>query len=82
MVLSHNAFIRGFNSIYQQAPRITLSDHKDFIGYCIAWHACVEEHHNYEETNLFPAIDRAVGGKDVMAGEVEQHGKPQRDTSV
>jgi hemerythrin-like domain-containing protein len=74
MALSHNALIRGFNTIYQQAPRIASSDYKSFIGYCLAWHACVEEHHNYEETNFFPAIDKAVGEKNVMAAEVEQHG--------
>ena len=75
MVLSHNAFIRGFNSIYQQAPRIQPSDTKDFIGYCLAWHDCVEEHHRYEETLFFPAIEDAVGEKSVMDGEIEQHGK-------
>ena len=75
MTLSHNSFIRGFNSIYQQAPRIALSDHKDFIGYCLAWHACIEEHHHYEETNFFPAIDKAVGEEGVMNWEVEQHGR-------
>lgn len=75
MTLSHNSFIRGFNSIYQQAPRITESDSKDFIGYCLAWHACVDEHHRYEETKLFPAIEEAVGEKGVLDGEVDEHGK-------
>ncbi|KAK8028494.1 hypothetical protein PG991_005550 [Apiospora marii] len=37
MALSHNAFIRGFNSIYQQAPRLELTvDKSDFVGYCLA----------------------------------------------
>ncbi|KAI9783036.1 MAG: hypothetical protein M1816_001613 [Peltula sp. TS41687] len=73
MALSHNSFIRGFNSIYQQAPRITVSDSKDFIGYCLAWHACVDEHHHYEETKLFPAIEAAVGEEGILDGEVEEH---------
>ncbi|KAI1315860.1 hypothetical protein F5Y16DRAFT_406937 [Xylariaceae sp. FL0255] len=37
MALSHNAFIRGFNSIYEQAPRLTLdADKTDFVGYCVS----------------------------------------------
>ncbi|KAF7511256.1 hypothetical protein GJ744_005153 [Endocarpon pusillum] len=73
MALSHNSLIRGFNSIYQQAPRLSPSDHKDFICYCLAWHNCVEKHHDYEETFLFPAIEKATGVKGIMDGEVEQH---------
>ena len=75
MTLSHNSFIRGFNSIYQQAPRIKPVDYKDFIGYCLAWHTCIEVHHHYEETLFFPAIEEAVGEKGIMDGEVEQHGQ-------
>ncbi|KAK8104455.1 uncharacterized protein PG998_011488 [Apiospora kogelbergensis] len=30
MALSHTAFIRGFNSIYQQAPRVPTPDKADF----------------------------------------------------
>ena len=75
MALSHNSLIRGFNSIYQQAPRLSPSDHKDFICYCLAWHNCVEKHHHYEETLFFPAIEKATGVKGIMDGEVEQHGK-------
>lgn len=78
MILSHNSLIRGFNGIYQQAPRIELSDYKDFIGYCLAWHRCIDEHHHYEETFFFPAIEEAVGEKGVMDGEVEEHGKSER----
>ena len=74
MALSHNSFIRGFNSIYQQAPRIKPTDSTDFVGYCLAWHDCVAEHHHYEETEFFTAIDKAVGEKGVMDGAVEQHG--------
>ncbi|KAL9118643.1 MAG: hypothetical protein Q9187_004807, partial [Circinaria calcarea] len=41
--------------------------------YCLAWHDCVAEHHHYEETEFFPAIDKAVGEKGVMENAVEQH---------
>ncbi|MCJ1395640.1 hypothetical protein MMC18_008526 [Xylographa bjoerkii] len=73
MTLSHNSIIRGFNSIYQQAPRLQESDAKDFVGYCLAWYYFVEEHHRYEETRFFLDIEEAVGEKAVMNGEVEQH---------
>ena len=76
MALSHNSFIRGFNTIYQQAPRLLPPNKQDFVGYCLAWHRCVAEHHHYEETEFFPAIDRAVGRTGVMEGAVEQHGTP------
>jgi hypothetical protein len=74
MALTHNSFIRGFNTIYQQAPRTATSDYNAFIGYCLERHTCVEERHNYEESNSFPAIDKAMGKKDAMASEEEQHG--------
>ncbi|KAH6666557.1 hypothetical protein B0J14DRAFT_193954 [Halenospora varia] len=73
MTLSHNSIIRGFNSIYQLAPRLPSSDSIDFIGYCLAWHRFVEEHHLFEEVHFFPAIEEAVGEKGVMGKEVEEH---------
>ena len=75
MALSHNSFIRGYNSIYQQAPRIKETDQGDFIAYCLAWHAVVEEHHDYEETRIFPAIEKALGQKGLFDHELEQHGR-------
>ncbi|KAI1778550.1 hypothetical protein F4818DRAFT_406431 [Hypoxylon cercidicola] len=74
MALSHNSFIRGFNTIYQQAPRIQHPvDKTDFIGYCLAWIECVATHHHYEETELFPNVDRAAGRKGLMDGAVHEH---------
>jgi hypothetical protein len=76
MALSHNSFIRGFNSIYQQAPRIQLAtDRSDFVGYCLAWVDCIDQHHHYEETEFFPALEKAAGKTGLMAGAVDQHGK-------
>tara|TARA_R110002060_G_scaffold30641_7_gene41164 strand:- start:693 stop:1052 length:360 start_codon:yes stop_codon:yes gene_type:complete len=74
MTLSHNALIRGYNSIYQQAPRLSQSDYPDFIGYCLAWHRCIEQHHTHEEVHYFPAIEKATGHKGVMDGEAKEHG--------
>ncbi|KAF7531410.1 hypothetical protein G7054_g8940 [Neopestalotiopsis clavispora] len=74
MALSHNAFIRGFNSIYQQAPRVQgARDKSDFVGYCLAWIECVKTHHQYEESDLFPNINKAAGRTDLMAGAVHEH---------
>lgn len=74
MALSHNAFIRGFNSIYQQAPRVPDADKLDFAGYCIAWHDCVHQHHHYEETELFPNLDKAAGKTGLMRTAFDEHG--------
>ncbi|KAK3394590.1 hypothetical protein B0H63DRAFT_51392 [Podospora didyma] len=73
MALSHNSFIRGFNSIYQQAPRVPLVDKPDFVFYAIAWHDCLDLHHHFEETDLFPAIDAAAGKKGLMGEAVAEH---------
>lgn len=74
MVLSHNSFIRGFNSIYQQALRVQGADKAYFVEYCIAWRDCVHAHHHYEEIELFPNIDKACGRTDLMSAAVEEHG--------
>lgn len=74
MALSHNSFIRGFNSICQQAPSVQVSvDKSDFVGYCLAWIECVATHHHYEETELFPNIDKAAGRKGLMDNAVHEH---------
>ncbi|KAG4435897.1 hypothetical protein IFR05_008628 [Cadophora sp. M221] len=73
MTLSHNALSRGYNSIYQQAPRLSPSDYGDFIGYCLAWHRCIEQHHTHEEVYYFPAIEEATGQKGIMDGEAKEH---------
>lgn len=74
MTLSHNSLIRGYNSIYQQAPRLPSSEYASFVGYCLAWHRLVDAHHHFEEVYFFPAIEEATGQKGVMDGEVEEHG--------
>lgn len=74
MALSHNSFIRGFNSIYQQAPRLEQpADRTDFVGYCLAWIDCVLQHHHYEETEFFPNLNKAAGQTGLMANAVHEH---------
>jgi len=80
MALSHNAFIRGFNSICQQAPRVqdagSAADKKGFVDYCIAWHDCVEKHHHYEETEFFPNLNKAAGKTGLMGSALAENGIP------
>lgn len=75
MALVHNVIIRGYNSIYLQAPAIKPNDVSDFIQYCLAWHETVKDHHHAEEAVLFPLIEEAVGEKGIMDGEVAEHGQ-------
>lgn len=72
--MSHNCFIRGFNSIYQQAPRVREpADKEEFSEYCVAWVDLVLTHHHYEETDFFPNVNKAAGQTGLMAGAVHEH---------
>lgn len=75
MAIVHNVLIRGYNSIYQQAPHIEPADYADFVGYCLAWHDMVQGHHDSEEAVLFPGIEEATGVKGIMDGEKAEHGR-------
>lgn len=72
MALSHNSFMRGYYTIYQQAPRVQTVDKADLAGFCVAWVDCVLQHHHYEETELFPIPNKAAGRTDLMAGAVHR----------
>lgn len=54
MSLIHNVIIRGLNSLYTKAPRVTEVDAIDFAGYALAWTHLLHAHHHGEETILFP----------------------------
>lgn len=73
MALVHNCIIRGFNSIYNQAPHIRPSDYKSFVAYCYACFEGLEAHHTGEETHFFPDIEAATGKKGIMEVNVKQH---------
>jgi hemerythrin-like domain-containing protein len=49
------------------------ADKTDFVGYCLAWVECVATHHHYEETELFPNIDKAAEQTGWMEGAVHEH---------
>lgn len=59
----HNAILRGYNSIYQQAPHVSDPDKSAFIGYALTWFKFVKSHHDDEEAVLFPKIAEVLGSK-------------------
>ncbi|KAJ4360498.1 uncharacterized protein N0V89_001063 [Didymosphaeria variabile] len=69
----HNAILRGYNSIYLQAPLISHEDKNDFIGYCTAWFKFVKSHHDDEEAELFPKIEEVMGRNDLFAETHKEH---------
>lgn len=74
MALLHNAILRGYNSVYQQAPHVKPADKYDFIGYALTWHKFVATHHDDEEATLFPKVEEVLGGdKDIWAGTHKEH---------
>ncbi|CAF9935486.1 hypothetical protein IMSHALPRED_010244 [Imshaugia aleurites] len=79
ITLSHNAFIRGFNSINQHARNLKPSDHKDFIDYCIAWVTCFGEDHFREEIRLFSALEEASGQRRIFDHVLDLHTIYHRD---
>ncbi|KAJ3525965.1 hypothetical protein NM208_g11413 [Fusarium decemcellulare] len=73
MALLHNAIIRGFNSIYLQAPHVKDADKAAFIGYSQTWFRFVKSHHDDEEDNLFPKVKDLLGDEAVWAETHEEH---------
>jgi iron-sulfur cluster repair protein YtfE (RIC family) len=67
MAIIHNAFLRSLNSIYLQAPHIKdPNDIKDFMVYVENWHDGLHQHHETEETIVFPLFAKDTGIKDIM----------------
>jgi hemerythrin-like domain-containing protein len=74
MACAHNALLRGLNSIYQQCPFVSSpTDIKDLLTYTTFWCSWIREHHEGEETLLFPALEEGTGVKGLMEKNVEQH---------
>ncbi|KAL7755652.1 hypothetical protein ACKLNR_014179 [Fusarium oxysporum f. sp. zingiberi] len=82
MALIHNMIIRGLNSIYLQAPRISPADIRSFLMYTLAWHTLLDMHHSCEEADFFPFIEGASGKKGLMNNNVEQHKAFQVEVEV
>lgn len=75
MALLHNCIIRGFNSIWLQAPHIKEADKADFIGYSLTWFKFVKSHHDDEEDNLFNKVADILGDEGVWSQTHEEHGE-------
>ncbi|KAK4552627.1 hypothetical protein LTR86_010271 [Recurvomyces mirabilis] len=76
MALAHNGMLRGLNSIYLQAANLPAKDHtviKDFLTYCQCWSESMHHHHDAEEAEFFPSIEKISGEKGLMEKNVEQH---------
>ncbi|CAI4218552.1 unnamed protein product [Parascedosporium putredinis] len=73
MALLHNCIIRGFNSIWLQAPHIKEADKADFIGYSLTWFKFVKSHHDDEEDNLFNKVADILGDEGVWSQTHEEH---------
>jgi hemerythrin-like domain-containing protein len=71
----HNAILRGYNSIYLQAPHVTHEDKSEFVGYAQAWFRFVKTHHDDEEKELFPAVEAIIGTKGIWKETHEEHGQ-------
>ena len=74
MCLGHNAIIRGFNSIYLQAPHIRDADKAAFVGYALTWYRFVHHHHTDEEAYLFPVVEEILKDKTIWQEALEEHG--------
>lgn len=72
MAMVHNSIIRGWNSIYLQAPNVVPHDFKDFVGYAYAWYELLDAHHRGEEEFAFPALEKMTGVKGIMDANIQQ----------
>ncbi|KAL2834096.1 hypothetical protein BJY01DRAFT_224473 [Aspergillus pseudoustus] len=74
MAHTHNAMIRGLNSIYLQAEHISdPRDISDFLFFIKAWASWVSHHHVLEEEHMFPGFEQVLGAQDFLQGNVDQH---------
>jgi hypothetical protein len=73
MNLLHTSILRGFNSIYLQAPHVQEADKRDFVGYSLTWYRFVKSHHDDEEANLFTKIEELLDDKTIWSETHEEH---------
>ena len=76
MAMLHNCIIRGYNSVWLQAPHVTDGDKADFVGYALTWHKFVKSHHEDEEANLFPKVEGQLRDKGLWSETHLEHGAP------
>lgn len=69
MSFIHDSFIRCLNSIHFNATRIKSEDEDAFVGYCLNFPYVVHDHHDLEESLLFPCFQQKLD----MSSNVSQH---------
>ncbi|EMD90556.1 hypothetical protein COCHEDRAFT_1031851 [Bipolaris maydis C5] len=69
----HNAILRGYNSIYLQAPHVKDADKAAFVGYALTWFRFVKSHHDDEEAELFPAVEQVLNDKNIWGETHKEH---------
>lgn len=77
MTVVHNALLRGLNAIYNQAVNVsnrgTAQDKQDFANFAHMWATMLNEHHELEETIVFPDINKMTDNAGLMDANVEEH---------
>jgi hemerythrin-like domain-containing protein len=74
MACAHNGMIRALNSIYQQCIFVKEpKDIQDLLQYATFWCNWIHEHHDGEESFLFPNVEKITGVKGLMEVNVSQH---------
>lgn len=77
MTILHNCFLRGINSIYLQCGNVatkgSTKDKLDLANFAYQWAEWVDEHHRFEEEDLFPRINELAGVPGIMDGNVNEH---------
>ncbi|KAF1833411.1 hypothetical protein BDW02DRAFT_570081 [Decorospora gaudefroyi] len=69
----HNAILRGYNSIYLQAPHVKDAEKAAFVGYAMTWFRFVKSHHDDEELELFPKVEQVLGSKEIWKETHKEH---------
>lgn len=76
MAMLHNCLLRGFNSIWLQAPHVADHEKAEFVAYALTWHKFVTSHHYDEETNLFPKVEDLLSDGHLWMETQDEHGAP------
>lgn len=77
MALLHNIMIRGYNSIFLQAPLVKQADVPDFFRYINAWLNAIRCYHASLKTLFLPEITRVSGIEEFAISVGEELGMLQ-----
>ncbi|KAJ6442822.1 maintenance of telomere capping protein 1 [Purpureocillium lavendulum] len=79
MALVHNSLIRGYNSIFLQAPHVAGHDDGEedlaahFVGYAQTWVKFLKGHHDDEEAVLFPEMVSMLQDETLWTDMYKEH---------